>query len=371
MRREMEEVFSSSLKEHTELREVQIHLSVVNAAYLKDLQWLRDTIQKHQLEEEYGHLIHMAQWWEGKRAHKMSRLYACELNFLEHPSQSLHNSNLQKYKNEMLVFESQVNSQYCAVESYTVPEVPLWNEACGSKTPTRKETQKVLIKCLPHGRFALSVMIFLNLVFIYRGPTLIKKLWRHWYDQRNIVFNSTKEYLLDLLTVLRILLVTVLLFRAPFLIADITQDIFLKRSWKAVRETAKRYPPYIWEDLFNFFSTLLSWKTIRYAFTALLFGILMPADLFLTITKKMSSSKCLAFSGTALLYILFMGFPFLFPHYLIHKLEGIFISVAIGVFAILLLAVLIAMVITMMKDQENPILTEPEPYDYIHFNWTN
>ena len=371
MRREMEEVFSSSLKERHTLRKVQVRLSVVNASYLKDLQWIRDKVQKYQLDEEYGHLIHMVQWWEGKRAHKMTRLYSCEMNFLDHPSQSLHNSNLQRFKNEMLVFEMQVNKQYQAVENFSIPKVPLWSEFSGLKTRSRKETQYVLIKCLPHGRFVLSLLILLNLVFLYRGPVLIRNLWRRWYDRRNIVFASTKEYFRDLQTILRIVLVLVLLFRAPFLIADITQDIFLKRSWKAVRETAKRYPPYIWEDLINFFSTILSWETIRYAFTALLFGVLIPADLFLTMMKKITSSKCLAFMATSVLYIVFMGFPVLLPYYLVSKLNGDFISVAIGLFALLLLVVLIGSVVAMVKDQEDPITRKPEPYNYIHFNWSN
>ena len=371
MCREMEEVFSACLKERSHTREVRIRLSVVNDAYLKDLQWIRGKIQTHELEEEFDHLIHLVQWWEGKRAYKMSRLYTCELNFLEHPSQSLHNANLLKYKNEMLRYESHVSQQYREVEGYTIQKVPLWSEACGLKTRTRKETQQVLIKCLPSGRFLISMLILLNLVFIYRGPALIRKLWGRWYNRRNIVFKSTKEYFVDFVTVLRILLVLVFLFRAPFLVADISQDIFLKRSWTAVRETAKRYQPLLLEDLVNFFHTLLSWKTIRFTFTALLFGILMPADLFLTIMKQMFSLKCLAFCGTVLLYLVFMGFPFLFPYYLVEKLEGSTITVAIGVFGILLLVVLFLMVVTLIKDEQNPISRKPQPYDYIHFNWTN
>ena len=383
MRREMEGIFSTCLKNKLGERSLREHLTVVNEEFLEEMEWIRRKVKKYELDEGFSHLINMAKWWERKRVNKLVRLYRCELNFLLHPNVSIHNANLSKFRNEMIRFESHVTEQYREIAKYTIPKVPLWSEECGLKTRTRKETQQVLIKCLPSGRFVLTLLILLNLVLIYRGPTLLKNLCRRWYDRRNIVFASCREYLYDFITICRILLVVIFLYRAPFLITDITRDIFFKQSWRAVRETVKKYPALILEDLINLISCVLSWESVRFLFTALLFGLLMPADLFLTIMKFQLRSKDWAYFLTAILYVIFIAFPFLLTFYISGKLGASTVTVVIGVFAFILLLALVGMVIVLIKNKDEPntrdnrrqdehgILISPAPYDYVRFNWTN
>lgn len=377
MRREMEGIFSTCLKNKLGEHKLREHLMEVNEDYLDELEWIRHKVKKYELDEGFSHLINMAQWWEKKRVNKLVRLYRCELNFLVRPNVSTHNANLSKFRNEMIRFESHVSEQYREIEKYTVPKVPLWSEECGLRTRTRKETQQVLIKCLPSGRFVISLLILLNLILIYRGPTLLKNLCRRWYDRRNIVFTSCREYLYDFITICRILLVIVFLYRAPFLITDITRDLFFKHSWRAVRETVKKYPAIILEDIVNLISCVLSWESVRFLFTALLFGLLMPADLFLTIMKFVCSKDC-AYFFTVILYIIFMAFPFLLPFYISEKLEASNVTIVIGVFAFLLLMALVCMVVVLLRKvalpnrrDEQVLLIKPTPYDYVRFNWTN
>ena len=372
MRRQIEEVFSKCLKNKEEDWKLKIYLKAVNDSYLDELEWIRAKVKKYELAEEVSHLVNMAKWWEKKRVDKLVRLYRCELNFLLRPVISVHNANLSKFRIEMIRFEGHVSDQYSAIENYVIPKVPLWTEECGLRARTRKESQQALIKCLRTGNFLMLILLLLNVLLIYRGPALLKHLFRRWYDRRNIIFASCREYLLDFVAVLRILLVILLLYRAPFLITDIARDIFLKHSWKAVRKTAERYPPLVLEDIVQLFSVFLSWQSIRFVFTALLFGLVMPADLFLTIMKSFCA-KCCAYLGTIILYAIFMGFPVVLPFYLSGVLSASLLNIVIGVFAFALLLSLILMVVVLLRThgRENELLVKPPPYDYVRFNWTN
>lgn len=383
MRREMEGIFSTCLKNKKREGILLEHLTGVNEVFLEELEWIRDKVKKYELDEGFSHLINMAKWWEKKRVNKLVRLYRCELNFLLHPNVSTHNANLSKFRKEMIAFESHVSEQYHEIEKYSMPRVPLWSEQCGLLTRTRKETQKVLIKCLPSGRFVIIFLILLNLLFIYRGPTLLKNLWQRWYDRKRIVFASCWEYIYDFSTIFMILFVVIFLYRAPFLITDITRDIFFKQSWRAVRKTVKKYPVLIFEDIVNLIKSVLSWQTVRFLFTAFLFGLLMPADLFLKITKSLFPN-CWAYFITSISYLFFMGFPFFLSFYISRKLEAATLTIVIGVFAFILLVCLVAMVVVLLKNKgddsgnrdyharnEQPLLIEPTPYDYVRFNWTN
>lgn len=375
MYRQMEEVFSSSLKNKLSSLNVRLELSLINAEFLRDLQWVRDKITKYELDGEYNHLLRMIQFYEGKRAFKMERLYKCELNYLHRVDAAIHNENLTKYRNEMIRFESQVDSSIRALERFQVQKVPLWVEECGLKTRTRQETQTVLIKCLPRGRFLNSILILLNLILIYRGPALIRNLWRRWYNRRKIVFASLKEYMRDFVTLLIILLVLLTLYRAPFLLIEISNDIISKRSWRAVRETVRRYPPKFAKDLVDLVLLLFSWKTIRFLFTAILFGLLMPADLFLTVMKYIFENLCLAGFCTVLLYFVFFGFPFIVSLAVAPSLlangSGSIITVCIGVFGIFLIAILILAAILTFKNRADTFSMRTKAYDYVRFNWTN
>ena len=189
------------------------------------------------------------------------------------------------------------------------------------------------------------------------------------------MFASTEEYLYDFVTLLRILVVLVLIYRAPFLITDIIRDVFYTRSWRAVRETAKRYPPQLLEDLVEMNKAVFSWKSVRFVVTAILFGLFMPAELFLTAIKLLGCDKCFAFLTTAILYLVFVGFPFVLSFYLGGELltrgYGSELNTIVGVFGGLLFVVLVVMAIALLRNPEESPAVEPKPYGYLRFNWSN
>ena len=219
------------------------------------------------------------------------------------------------------------------------------------------------------------MLILFNLLFMYRFPALVRNLWGRWYNRRKIVFASTKEYLYDFLTILRIILVLLLVYRAPFLITDIIRDLFYVRSWRAVRETAKRYPPWILDDLREMIKAVFSWKSVRFFVTTMLFGLFMPAELFLTAIKLLGCNKCLSFLFTGVLYIIFVGFPFVFSFYIGGKLLtiglGSELTVIVGIFGAILIVLLAGMAIALLRDHEESSSLKPVPYDYLRFNWSN
>ncbi|XP_031568248.1 uncharacterized protein LOC116302959 [Actinia tenebrosa] len=375
IRRKMEEVFSQSLKNKSPPFNIHVELSIINAEFLKDLDWVRSKIKKYELDDQYDYLLHMIQFYEGKRAYKLHRLYLCELNYLHCANSAVHNENLFKYRNEMIAFEHKVDSAIRELKDFKVQKVPLWTNESGLRTRTRQETQQVLIKCLPSGRFLLTILIILNLLLIYRGPALIRNLCRRWYDRKKIVFKNLREYLKDFVTVVIILLVLLTVYRAPFLLVEVANDVISKRSWNAVRETVRRYPPKFAQDLVDLMVTLLSWKSIRFVFTATLFGILMPADLFLRVMKFAFKNTFFAILSTVILYFVFFGFPFVLtfkmaPSFL-ELSNGLAITVSIGVFGILLLLILIIASILTFKHRESSFSIRPKAYDYVRFNWTN
>ena len=382
MRQEMEGIFSICLKNKQSEGILREHLMGVNEQFLEELEWIRGKVRKYELDEGFSHLINMAKWWEKKRVRKLIRLYRCELNFSLRPNVSLHYVNLSKFMKEMIAFERQVSKQYREIENFSLPRVPLWSEECGLSTRTRNETQRVLISCLPSGRLVIIFLILLNLVLIYRGPTLLKNLCCRWYDRKRIVYASCREYLADFSTICTISLVVIFLYRAPFLITDITRDIFYKHSWKAVRKTVKKYPVFIIEDIVHILSCVFRWETVRFIFTAFLFGLLIPADLFLKIAKSLFANSW-AYLFTTIVYLVFMGFPFLFSFYISGKFEARTLTIVIGVFAITFLVCLVAMVVVLLKNKEADrdrqnddrngqlLLIQPRAYDYVRFNWTN
>lgn len=106
----------------------------------------------------------------------------------------------------------------------------------------------------------------------------------------------------------------------------------------------------------------------------------MPADLILTIMKFLFSKDC-AYFVTAVLYVIFMAFPFLIPFYISQRIDSDTLTVVISAFAVILLMVLVIMVVLLLKHrnpsnrqmhvQADALLIEPTPYDYVRFNWTN
>ena len=371
---EMNELMSIHLKMYSAPHNYRESMNKILDSYIDELQTVQDRIKNDELDPDFLHLLNTVLWWENKRADKAVRQYQCDYNFLLRPDANLRKENVSKLNREQHWFESKVDEQYGAMAAFVPSKVPLWTISTGLSTRTRRETQNVLINCLPRGNVFLFFLALLCFIPLYRVPKLIKDLCKRWYDRSSIILTTIKEYGLDILTVLRILLVVVFVYRAPFLIADISIDIVDKKSWRAVRKTAKKYPMYIMEDCINLFLTLLSWKTPRFLFTAILFGALMPADMFLTASKFCTKSIYAAYFLSGTLYAIFISFPFIASFYMGKKLLEIglgWISMPVTcVYVGLLLLILGFMVVAYVRNTDNAKLV-PKAADYFHWNWYN
>ena len=369
----LEEEFSLCLKDKVHIVQVRRRMSQLCQPYLEQWKLLRAKVLENDAYPDLAHLMNTVVWYEGRRPYKLMRKYACELSYLEKPVPSVHDENIAKFQQEMAEYEEKLTSVYNELEQYTPPKVPLWANRSGLFTRSRRETQKVLLG-LPGGNIIYFILILINLLFIYRGPKLLVDLYNRWYNRRSIILRSLKEYLLDGLTFLRILIVLVFVYRAPALILDITFDILHKRSWTAVRTTAKRYPLMIIEDITGIISTILNWRTVRFLFTAVLFGLLIPADVLLTVFK-LSFDKCTAYIFSATLFFIYMVFPFAFSfnfgEVLLNNCFGIKISYIIGGYCFSFVVVLICLILILLKNRGDKFSVAPEPYDYVRLNWEN
>ena len=369
----LDEEFSLCLKDRIDIVEARIRMSQLCQTYSEKWKLLHGKVMENDGYPDLGHLITTLMWYEGRRPYKMARLYACELSYLARPVPVVHNENVAKHQQEMAEYEEKLTKVYNELENYTPAKVPLWSNRSGLFTRSRRETQKVLLG-LPGGNIIYFILILINLLFIYRGPKLLVNLYHRWYDRRSIILRSLREYFLDGLTFLRILIVLIFVYRAPALILDITIDIFQKHSWTAVRATAKRYPLMIIEDITGIITMILDWRTVRFLFTAVLFGILIPADVLLTVFK-FSVENCIAYVLSATLFLFYLGFPFAFSFHfgesLLNEGFGIKISYIIGAYGVSIVVVLVLLITILIRNRGTKFSVAPEPYDYVRLNWEN
>ena len=369
----MEEEFSACLKTRVSVVEARVRMSFVCQEYLKQWKWLHDKVLQDEIFPELPHLITMVMWHENRRPYKMSRLYNCELLYLMKPVPRAHDEALSKHQREMVEYEERVTFVYKDLENFAPPKVPLWSNRCGLSTRSRRETQQVLMR-LPGGNLFVFLLIVVNLLFIYRGPRLLLNLYHRWYDRRGVVFRSCKEYLSDALTFIRILIVVLLIYRAPALLLDIAIDIVSKQSWKAVRVTAARYPLEIIDDFRRLISLVFHWRSVRFLFTAIVFGILIPADLLLTVFKYAIHSS-VVYPLTGALFLLFLVFPisYSFKFGEMHLNDGYDkkISYIVGGYCFATVVLLVVLIVILLKHRQDKFSVAPKPYQYVRVNWGN
>lgn len=332
-------------------------------------------LDKHEIDDEYVTLVKTVLFYEEHRVSKTMRILETEKNYLHRPDTAIRNQNLTKLRREKFEYDRTLGGFYEKLKNYQPVKVPLYENKSGLSLRTRDETKKVLIKTLPSGGVPLLIGILLCCIPLYRAPKMIYRLFKRWYKRFDILKETLYEYMLDFLTILRILMVLCFLYRAPFILADIFDCVIEKRSWRAVRKVVKRYPSFIVEDIFMLLGKLFSWETPRFFFTALLFGFFMPADLFLTVSKTCSGNKCIDYLLTILLYVIFIGFPFAYAFYGAEKITEYGLAwtnmVFIGAFIGLLLVVLLLMVVALVRDKKKSFLLKMPDADYIRYNWTN
>lgn len=356
-------------------QDAQNKLTTIMDVHLERLDRLRCRLQDNEIEDEFGYLLSVVMFHERKRVNKIMRKFTLERNFIQRADTGLHDLNVLEWTNEMREFNQNLDVYYEKLKKYKPEKVPLYETKTGLSLRSRKETRQVLLHCLPRGNAVTIIMALLCCIPLYRMPTMIRKLFMQWYNRFEIVIITMKEYALDALALLRILIVLVCVYRAPMMLVDIFDCIVEKRSWKAVRHITKKYPAEIASDIVSMFVIVFSWETPRFLFTALLFGLLIPADLFMTIVKIFIKDKCLIYVLTLIMYVIIMGFPFVFTFYVANYFQehtdGRMNVLLLCAFSAVLLFLLLLMVMALIKDQKKTVLLEMPKCDYVRLSWYN
>ena len=372
----IKERLALSIKQLKSRGKTRIELREIFDAHISRLTDLVERLESQQVEGELNSLLNMVIFMERKRVDKMLREYDIETSYMNRCNPTLRNDNVYKYKEEMRTYTEGVKATYDKLLNYKPDKVPLYTNKCGLKLRTGVETRSVIIACLPRGRFITTVLMFVCVLFVYRAPSMIMKLHKKMYNRVNIVLSTLKEYGKDVITLIRIVIVCVFVYRAPVMIADILDCLIEKRSWTAVRKIVKRYPPEMLKDFTHVLKQLLSWETPRFLFTMFMFGILMPAELFLAVVRVAGiESPCWSVVLTIFLYLVFMVGPFVFILYGTHQLlslnMGWLITVVICVFVLLLLIQLLVMIANLARDKNKKFLLTMPKCDYVRLNWLN
>ena len=372
----MEDKLTLYIKQQRKEADIKVELrKIIEKQHLKRVREILQKLNGYELEGEFTCLLKKVEFVENKRVGKMLRKYYIENSYINRCDPKLHNDNLRKYKDEMRQFDQDVVTAYDRLLNYKPDQVPLYATKCGLKLRSGKETRQVLLDCLPRGRFLVTIIMFLCCLLIYRTPKMINDLRKKSYDRYNIVLGTLKEYGKDVATLARIIFVLIFLYRAPIMLADILDCLIDKRSWKAVRKIVKKHPPQMLNDLGHVMLKLMSWETPRFILTMLLFGILMPAELFLSVVRIGVKDKCISYLFTIMLYVIFVIGPFVFTLYGVEKVSRLemdwVISAVICVFVLLLLLQLLIMIVSLTKKTEKTFLMTMPKCDYVRLNWFN
>ena len=356
---------------------VQLCNSVLE--YTSKLETIRDRLVSRDLDDKAIFYVSKIIFYENKRAHYYYRKFILETNYIKEPNASLRRNELAVFEKEMYEYEKIVSELYSALEDLDIKTVPLWTDATGFSERTRKETQIVLIHTLTSGYFGTIMLMLLNMLFIYRAPLMFSQMWQVRYSKdlvRNVSLETLKEYLLDILTLLKILIVILSIYRLPALVSDLTVDIIHKRSITSVRETVAKYPINVLRDIIDLLNSILRWKTIAYIFSSALFLIFMPFSIIATVGTAACSSPILGNILALPVYLILISGPFILTHYLAYVLtkqedySEHSISLFISIYFLLMTFILVLFVIIKSK-AKGKHSTRVKPLDYVRLNWFN
>ncbi|XP_065668288.1 uncharacterized protein LOC100200963 [Hydra vulgaris] len=369
------EILLLSIKEDSDDAKLKAALISQMHVYIESIEKLLTKFTNNDIEDEVKYLLECLHVMEKKRVQKLVRKFNFEKNFMIRPNAEVYTKNRLKWDSEMEKYEKEVEHYFQLLIKYKPQKIPLYETKCGLFVRSKKETRNVLIRCLPRGRFLVILGALLCCLPLYRAPSLLKKLFMRWYDRVDIVVCTIKEYLYDLVTIIKMLFVVLCVYRAPFMFIEVLDCIIEKKSWKSVREAVKKYPPQIFKDLVSAVLFIFSWNTPRFIISTLLFGIFMPADIILGVVKKFVSQKCFAYLLTIIIYAVFMCFPIVLTLYvtqfLLNKGMGVLVIILFCVFFFLLLVILLIMVTILAKDNNKRFLVEMPSCDYVRFCWFN
>ena len=344
--------------------------------YTDEIKKMRDRLLEEELNDNLVYLMANIYFYESKKPYLLTRKYKIEEMFCMKACLAARERNLTVWNEEKKIVDDKLDETYSKLENFEMKNTPLWSDKIGLLMRTRRQNQKVIINTMTSGYFGVIAIFILNCMFIYRIPVMIKNMLKVSYCRyrvRDAALNQTKEYLLDWLALLKVLIVIISIYRCPALICDIFHDIFSKRSLSAARKTVDKYPVSILNDLLDLLRLFFRWDTVIFCFAFVLFILLIPLSVVINTIRGSGWNIIIVFLMSLPIYSVVMAGPFL----IVHKVASIgnsmnngIIPYAIVGFLGFVLLISVAFVIMQTKAQ-----TADKKYvksiDYIRFNWFN
>ena len=347
--------------------------------YLEEIKQMRDKLLDEELDDELIYLMANIHFYESKQPYLLTRKYKIEEMYCFKACVAARNHNFQMCTTEIKVVEEKLEEMYSKVENLKINKLPLWTGKVGFLQRTRRQNQRVIIKTMTSGYFGIIALFLMNCLFIYRIPVMIRNMLMVSYCRfrvRDVVLTQTKEYLLDWLAILKVLLVVLSVYRCPALISDLFHDIFSKRSLSAARKTVDKYPVNIINDILDLLGLLLSWDTVIFCVAFVLFVVLIPLSVVINTIRALKLNIFVVFLLAIPLYGIIMAGPFV----IVHKVAAIVLSNSMDNYAIIpyaivgfmgfIIVILIAFVIIQTKNLTNDD-KHVKSIDYIRYNWFN
>ena len=380
--RELDSMFSMLIKTVPEKKSGKNNNNVAYAKLLfaeivlehtKKLTAIRDELFKNELDDRLIYLLSKYIFFENKTAHIYSRKYFCEIQYIKGSSVTMHRRNLDLYEADERNWNVKREEALEELMSYAPEKTPLWKKTVGFRERTRVQNHKVLVECVTSGNFVTFLLCFVNTLFIYRAAKMYASFYRKWHLRNKIALKTLKEYLLDFLMLGKILLISLTLYKIPNVIEALITGLYYKRSVTAAREAVDAIPTEILHDMGRALALVLSWKTIAFIGSSILFFVLMPLSIMLDITKNFCKTLvcCRYFTGM-ILYCIAMAIPFVItlkvPSYFTSESALAPSSLSHIISGFLLYIILLLTTFVILKSRRSITL----PYiDYVRINWFN
>lgn len=255
------------------------------------------------LSDHYTHLVDQVIAIEAKRPRKIMRLYHTEYAFMARPDLQCLADNIKLVTAEMEAFDQAAEDAAKAVSEFIPATPPLWSRSTGFSTRSRSQTQWVLIQIATTGYFAFVALLLLNTVLVYRLPQVVRNVRAHWWNRHAVLRGGLLEYGKDFGALMCMLLVTCGLYRSMQLYSDITVALFEHRSWTAARSVAFFCASTFLSDIRELLCVPLRWGTYSFTAIALMWGVLVPIDLF---------QPTFGMAIGLIIWAVFTAFPFAF-----------------------------------------------------------
>ena len=350
---------------------VEVSVAKGISQYTKKLDKVKNIMYEEELDDKLLYHIGLVVFFENKLAHHIGRRFVAERMFLANPSIVAHRRNLDLIQKEEALFEVRRQNAIELLKKFDFEQIPLWEGTVGFRERSRKETQKAIISAVTSGNFVTFLLCLLNTLLVYRAPSMFLSIYHAVHQRRKIALKTLKNYALDLVMFAKILLICLSIYKVPDLISALVVSLVHKRSMKAARNAVDSIPGEMLKDLCNALKIILSWKTIAYTFSSLLFLIFMPLSVMVKIQNAMYHNPPVAYAFGSIPYIAVIVLPFVISLILPAKIGvSITMSGVVGGFMILLVMILIVFILLQLKSS-NQRTVEVKNIDYVRINWFN